>query len=428
MTQQRMAASILGINLPARVAALVSPAILAVLLAFALAAQAQTFTVLHSFRGQDGREPVAGLATDRAGNLYGTTIYGGQGNNGTVFRLTRRGSGWIFAPLYSFSGGNDGGEPDARVTIGPDGSLYGTTFAGGNRTCGYHSPCGVVFRLRPPATFCASVSCPWTEAVLYSFNPVSGGYNPSAEVTFDQAGNLYSTTYYGSLGSGCFGGDCGVVFELSPSQGGWTETVLHQFTISDGQLPYAGVVFDQAGNLYGTTEYGGGGIGTVFELSPSGDGWTHQILHTFHGSDGASPIGTLIFDTAGDLYGTTSGPGTVFQLTPSDGSWSFATTFDLPGNGEGPESGLVMDASGNLYGATTGGGAYNEGTIFKLSPSGAGWTYTSLHDFTGGPDGSLPYGPLVLDASGNIYGTASRGGDLNDCSSDGCGTVWEITP
>jgi len=434
--QQQIAASSLGINLRACVAALGPPAILAaVLLALAPAARAQNFTVLHTFSGPDGRAPVAGLVMDRAGNFYGTTIDGGRGNNGTVFRLSPRGSGWIFAPLYKFSGGSDGGGPEARVTIGPDGSLFGTTYAGGNQTCGFHSPCGVVFRLRPPATFCASISCPWTETVLYSFNSTTSGNNPTAEVTFDQAGNLYGTTFYGAPGSDCVEGACGVVFELSPSQGEWTESVLHQFTLDDGGLPWGTVIFDRAGNMYGVT-YGGGsaGFGTAYELSPSGNGWTEQVLHSFqYSNDGEFPIGNLIFDTAGNLYGTTSGgpsnsaAGTVFQLTPSNGNWTFATTFDLPGSGAGPESGLVMDASGNLYGATIGGGPYNEGTVFKLSPSGAGWTYTSLHDFTGGPDGGVPYGPLILDASGNIYGTASRGGDLNDCPI-GCGTVWEITP
>jgi len=192
--------------------------------------------------------------------------------------------------------------------------------------------------------------------------------------------------------------------------------------------PYAGVIFDQAGNLYGTTASGG----TPYQLTLSGSGWAENTLHTFqyHG-DGTFPYGGLIFDESGNLYGTTSideplNGGTVYELEPSSGNWAFALlhSFFFSGAGccPGPLGSLIIDTVGNLYGTTSGEGAHLEGNVFKLSPSNGGWTYTSLHDFTGGSDGGFPYGSLVFDANGNLYGTTSFGGAY-----DGV-VVFEITP
>jgi uncharacterized repeat protein (TIGR03803 family) len=412
-------------------------------MAFALAvamaspAQAQTFKVLYNFAGaQDGEYPWAGLTMDGAGNLYGTAVAGGNlGSNcpyngcGTVFKLSHKGSGWVFAPLYLFQGGYDGLGPGARVIFGNDGALYGTTTEGGN-TCYNDTTCGTVFRLAPSATACKTVLCPWNETVIYRFNGGSDGYQPQGDLTLDQAGNLYGTTQIGGI-PGCSGYSCGTVFELTPSGGGWTESVLYRFKdYDDGYFPYSGVIPDREGNLYGTTQ---GSNGTAFQLAPSGSSWTKTILHNFSYSDGVIPNG-LLFDSAGNLYGTTTAygvgdAGTAYELTPSGGSWNFDVLYAFAGTGgaDGPYAAVIMDPAGNLYGTTAGAGAYGYGSVFKLTPGDGGWTYTSLHDFTGGTDGRSPRSSLVLDASGNLYGTALEGG-TGKCDIWGCGVIFEITP
>ena len=389
-------------------------------------AQAQTFTVLHDFTGgQDGSQPVAGLTLDQAGNFYGTASAGGAGY-GTVFKLTHKHSAWTFGPLYSFGGGNDGAGPVARLVIGTNGTLYGSTAAGGGGSCSKiyeYSGCGSIFNLRPAAAACKTALCPWTETVLYRFAGGSDGAYPIGQLAFDQAGNIYGTTFdylqFGSLGT---------VFGLTPSGGGWTKSAVHRFNGSDGQYPTAGVIFDQSGNLYGTTYYGGAnGDGTVYQLTPSGSGWTENLLYSFqNGSDGENAAAGLIFDSSGNLYGGASaggsgGGGTVFQLTPSGGHWTLSVINSFTGSG-GPASSLVSDASGNLYGTTVEDGAHGAGSVFKLTFSGGGWTFTDLYDFTGGSDGANPFGGVTLDANGNLYGTTESGGTY------GYGVIWEITP
>jgi uncharacterized repeat protein (TIGR03803 family) len=195
------------------------------------------------------------------------------------------------------------------------------------------------------------------------------------------------------------------------------------------------VIFDKVGNLYGTTIYGGGSshIGTVFELSPSGSAWTEKVLYSFTGgSDGCEPYAGVIFDTSGNLYGATndadcSGGGTVFKLTPSNGGGTYSLVHSFtggcgPGCGCGPWGNLAIDGAGNLYGATLCDGPYNAGNVFELTPSGNSWIYTDLHDFTGGSDGGHAYTSVVIDGNGNLYGTTEEGGTKND------GAVWEITP
>ena len=411
-------------------------------------AQAQTYRVIHNFTGgnggRDGAIPENGLTRDNAGNLYGTTLHGGNGpctgddglsGCGTVFQLKHVGSGWIFNPIYNFGGGSDGAGPWGRVIFGPDGNLYGTTTAGGEGDCqnyGY-SGCGTVYRLSPPAHMCGAFSCPWTETTLYRFSGSLTGVLPNDTVVFDQSGSLYGTTYYGGLGRG-------VVYKLTLSGGGWTESVIYNFgSGGDAGGPLTGLTIDHAGNLYGTTNGGGGyGYGTVYGLTPSGSGWAENVLYSFqNGSDGGGSAAGLILDNSGNLYSATAlggagGGGVVFELTPSDGSWAFNLLYALPGSGgyEGPSDILAMDAVGNLYGTTQGNpsmGTY--GTVFKLTPSGGGWTYTALHVFPGGSDGSRPRSNVVFDANGNLYGTTSFGG-TGSCTGDnpGCGVVWEITP
>jgi len=420
-------------NVQSTTAKLASTLLFVLMVTLTQPAQAQTFTVLHEFTGGgDGSEPWAGVTVDAAGNVYGTATNGGYTGGtcemyhgcGTVFRLQRAGSGWAFNPLYTFHF-SDGASPFAGVIFGPDGTLYGTTFDGGGGG-------GTVYNLRPPATFCRTVLCPWTESVLRSFQTNGDdGVTPGfGNVAFDPAGHIFGTTVYG-------GGlaDGGTVFELAklPS-GSWSENIDYAFGYIDngggGSEPYDGVIFDNNGNLYTTTNYDGEyQCGTVAQLVNSLSGWTENILYTFTcRSDGGEPFGGLIFDQAGNLYGTTSGfvgSGTVFELTPSNGGWTFSVIYTFSSGGSW--AGLTMDAAGNLYG-TGGDGAYGYGAVFKLTRSNGGWTYSSLHDFTGGSDGGGSVGGVAFDAHGNLYGTTANGGEYQCAGGVGCGVVWEITP
>jgi uncharacterized repeat protein (TIGR03803 family) len=383
-------------------------------------AASPTFTVIKAFSGgADGDGPVSGLTMDQARNLYGVTDVGGTGDWGTAYRLTPSNGGWTHSVLYNFAGGNDGAQPQGRLAIGADGSLYGTTVNGGQGCLG--AGCGTAFNLKP------SISGDWMETVLYRFTEAGGGYFPNGDVILDQAGNLYGTT----------GGGDGVVYQLTPSNGNWTESILFSFDGgNDGSGSGAGLVFDNSGNLYGTTGFGGSQFsGTVFQLAPSGSGWTENVLYNFqHASDGNDPECSLIFDASGNLYGTTSdsgtgGGGTAFKLTPANNGWDFTLIYGFTGpSGSGPQGGLTLDANGNLYGATYTGGAYGYGAVFKLTPWSGGWTYTSLHDFTGGSDGGRPSSNVLLDSNGVLYGTAPDGGNPACDFGGGCGVVWEVTP
>jgi len=380
---------------------------------------------------------------DENGTLYGTTSGGGTGW-GTVFRLKPEGSGWIYSPLYLFQSAPDGHTPVARVIIGPNHTLYGTAEAGGSEEC--NGGCGTVFNLQPPPNACTSATCYWLETTVLRFGIGNGAF-PESEVIFDSAGNLYGTTYTGGGydrmggGSGCT--LCGAVYEMTPSGEGWTEKVLYsfagyQFGEADGAFPVGGLTFDSAGNIYGTTSsYGDCGFGIIFELAPNGSQWTEDILEQVC-NGGAMPTATMIRDASGTFYGSTQGEypgygtqhGSVFTLTHGSGGWQYTAIYTFPQTGGGPAGQLFMDNAGNLYGTTITGGIGNCsggcGTIFELSPSGGGWTYTELYQFTGGSDGAAPYSNLVQDADGNFYGTASAGGSSN-CTG-GCGVVFKFTP
>lgn len=409
-------------------------------------AGAQNLSVLHYFSDEyDGAEPLAGLTFDAQGNLYGTTygeVTAGGGlcpSEGTVFELSDHGSGWTLTSIAGFIGTcfdqQNGANPAGRVLFGPDSTLFGTTQRGGNPGCAGESGgpalnyggCGTVFSLH----VCRSPQCSWTLAYLFVFGENGAvGRDPSGDLLLDQAGDIF--------------GSAGVVYELMPSNGGWTESVLNQFAGgSGGSNPNGGLIADATGNLYGTTSEGGsmgcymgGGCGVVFKLTPSNGSWTETVLYTFTGgSDGGSPYSGLVFDQSGNLYGTTSrygagGGGTVFELSPSSGGgWDFSVLYSFMGSGScGPAASLASDASGNLYGTTVCGGANSKGNVFKLTRSGSGWTYNSLHDFTGGTDGALPYSNVIFDSVGSLYGTASAGGFVPRCEGFGCGVVWKITP
>ncbi len=408
---------------------------------FTSSSQAQTYTVLHNFSGgADGANPHAGITIDGAGNLDGTALAGGLGF-GTVFRLNYS-QDYAFGVLYAFTGGSDGALPYNGVVVGPDGALYGSTYLHGGNGCGGNG-CGNVFSLRPRATICKALLCPWIETSLYTFTGGSDGSEPTqgTNVIFDNAGNIYGTTASG----GVYGQ--GTVYKLTHSGNGWAESVIHDFGApGDGIQPLHSVVLDARGNLYGTTSFGGANSdGVVFQLVPSGSGWTENILVSFSLSESAGgiPFAGLLIDQAGNLYGATSanaqgggpptgygGGGAVFELIPSGGSWKLKVlyNFPIPGGGYhcGPYGNLVMDAAGNLYGITYSDGVYGYGSVFKLAPASGQWTYTSLHDFCSGgwpcSDGELPSGDLTMDANGNFYGTASTGG------TNGYGVVWKITP
>ena len=397
----------------------VAAAALVSLLSLTVAAYAQTLTVLHNFANSaDGGTPVAGITFDQQGRIYGTAESGGSHQDGVVYRLVREGGGWIFSPLYSFgSQEHDGANPYARVLFGPDGLLYGTTFNGGAENS------GTVFSLRPPATACKAALCPWLETVLYSFTGGADGSGPVyGDLSFDQAGNIYGTTVAGGSSGG------GVVFKLTRSGGSWTESALWNFTGgTDGAAPYSGVISDSDGNLYGTTSGGGSNFsGTVYELSPTQSGWSETTLYSFTGEygDGA---GGLIMDAHGNLFGLAgsffNAASGAYELTPQNGTWFFTLLQSFANEYTGPVAAPAFDSHGNLYGPLPTDGSDGEGEIFKLTPSGSQWIYSPFYQFSfSANSGVVPIGAVTFDANGNMYGTASSGG------TGGYGTVWEITP
>ncbi len=321
--------------------------------------------------------------------------------------------------LYKFTGGYDGGIPYSGLVFDTAGNLYGTTTYGG--TAVFY---GAVFEL-------THVNGKWREHVLYSFKGGKDGSYPQSRVVFDGAGNLYGTTSYG----GTYG--FGTIFELKPTNGRWKESVLYAFKGSsenDGEYPWGGVTIDKAGNLWGTTQLGGSGTqicpngcGTVYKLTHSTRGWKETLLYIFTGQngDGAGASSGLTFDRAGHLFGTTeqggsTGYGTVYELAHSKSGWKESVLYEFSGttDGAGPNSGLIMDSSGNLYGTTNYGGTSGWGTVFELEHSSTGWTEKVLYSFVTGE--GFPGGNLVFDQSGNLYGAESAVG----C----CGAVFELAP
>jgi uncharacterized repeat protein (TIGR03803 family) len=375
------------------------------------------YKVLHTFTGSDGAGPYGGVTLDQKGNLYGTTAGGGA--CGTVFRLKSQTNGrWKETVLYQFGSSHDPCDPWSSVIVDEQQNIYATTVGGG----AYYY--GTVFEL-------TRGSHGWTDSVLYSFGTQSGdGGEPKGGLVRDMSGNLYGTAPNGGS----------TAFQLTPDSDGWSETVLHRFGVKkgDGAAPYAGLILDSAGNLYGTTSGGGigcgsEGCGTVYEIEHTGSGWKEHVLHAFdnNGKDGYTPGGgALVMDGSGNLYGTTETGGccggTVFKLTPdSPGRWKETILYNFkPGaNGWFPGAGVVMDKAGNLYGTTDDGGtSCSCGVVYKLAPGNNGkWAYTVLHRFRGF-DGAIPTGNLILDDKGNLYGGTVLGGPLND------GVVFELTP
>jgi uncharacterized repeat protein (TIGR03803 family) len=365
--------------------------------------------------------------TVRASVLYGTTL--------CTRDCTGNGTVYQLAPVGSnwyftpISLLSAGGEtPLARVVFGPDNHLYGTTFGGGPQ--GY----GAVFSLTPRPTICPTANCFWTEKVLHLFTGSPDGDGPEGgDLVWDQAGNIYGTTLYGGTSS------LGTVYQMTKSGDNWTEAPIYSFTGPDGEQPGASVILDGNGNVFGTTIEGGlYGAGTVFELTYNiSSGWTENVLYNFQNlDDGQQPLAGLAMDSAGNLYGATTdggsgGGGTVFELSPVGNTWTFTVIYGFsgqPGKNCGPRASLNMDNSGNLYGTTFCDGANNLGSVFKLTSTQDGWEYTSLHDFAGGTDGSYSFSNVTIDAGGTLYGTAEAGGNLTCNPPLGCGTVWMIKP
>jgi uncharacterized repeat protein (TIGR03803 family) len=361
--------------------------------------QAQTLKVLYSFAGQpDGAAPHAGLVRDKAGNFYGTTLYGGAFNFGTVFEVNSSGTETI---LYSFTGSpGDGAYPYAGLIRDAAGNFYGTTSYGGA------SNHGTVFKLTPSGT----------ETVLHSFNGKSDGAVPYGGLIRDKAGNLYGTTYF----SGTYG--YGTLFKVTRNG---TATVLHRFAggAKDGALPnYTGLLMDKSGNVYGVTMEGGtSNLGVVYKFNKRNG---LVVLHSFAGgvNDGCYPFGTLIQDATGTLYGTTDScgsleNGTVWQITSSGKE---TVLHHFTGNdGSSPLVGVIRDDLGNLYGTTEYGGDSNVGTLYQLGSNGS---LTVLRSFYYNTDGGYLVGDLIRDVQNNIYGTAL------DYGPKGHGSVWQWSP
>ena len=344
-------------------------------------------TVLYNFCEDtcpQGSSPQSALILDSDGNLYGTTAGGGTYGSGTVFELSPApGGGWIESVLYSFcaiTNCADGKGPTASVIFGERGRLYGTTSDGGQNQCN-GSGCGVVFELERSS----NNNGPWSETVLYAFTGGNDGGSPIAGLVSDSFGRLYGTTWLGGAQS------VGVVFELTPVSGAWNESVLHTFcsaaSCSDGSNPWASLILGTDGSLYGTTIAGGktslaaaSGYGVVFRLTPTAGAWSESVLHAFDGTDGRAPYAGVILDSLGNLYGTTAlggdyscnsvyGCGLVFALRPSSGgNWNEAALVVFSGGNEGlgPYANLVMDPQGHLYGTTEYNGPRGLGTVFEL--------------------------------------------------------------
>jgi hypothetical protein len=400
------------------------------LIAFAPRSYAQySESILHNFgaTSSDGDQVVGGVIVDAAGNLYGTAQQGGVDQNGIVYELSPSVGGWLETILYSFTGKSDGGWPSSSVILDAAGNLYGTGYFGGAQSPNC-SPlgCGVVYELSP------SVGGGWVQTVIHTFHGGVSGNGPFAGLTMDAAGNLYGTAAYGGLGYG-------LVYELSPSSAGWQYKPIHAFTNgADGNEPEAGVTLDAAGNLYAATLYGGktetlcpNGCGAIIKLTPTAGGiWTGSLVHDFDGADGTSPGGAVALDSAGNVYASTllggpDGVGTVIELSPSGSGWQKTRIYDFytkDGAGYSPDCSLVLDSSGNVFG-TTQVGAGTGGSVFELSPaSGGTFTVKVLHAFSSSNDGTKSHSGVVFDSAGNIYGSTADGGLYNK------GTVYELTP
>lgn len=389
----------------------------------------------------------------------GSSSCGGAFQCGTVFHLTppiEKGGAWNETVLYVFKGraNKDGETPAGGIVIDAAGNLYGTTGYGGTGPCtllGSTVGCGTVYEVSPPA----KQGDPWTEMVLYNFQGGQDGYVPSGDLVFDRMGNLYGVTLFGG-GKGTNCGDslypnCGTVWRLSPPKtkgGAWKEKVLHRFAgVPDGAWPNGGLVLDSIGAVYGTTFDGGYncphtsvGCGTAFQLTPptkEGGVWTEKLIHVFKdGNDGGGPSPGLSFGPDGALYGGAQngmkGGGVIYRLAPTvGGQWKETVVYEFSSNTYGYiPSVSFFDLKGVLYGTTYDVPDHGPGTIFRLlaGVDDIAWNLTYLYYFTGPPEGAFPFSRLAVDRSGRIYGATLEGGTSSNCSFHGCGIVFELRP
>jgi hypothetical protein len=377
--------------------------------------------ILYSFPGgSDGASPIGTMIFDNAGNLFGLAGGGGANNNGVVFKLTPSGTGgWTESVIYNFLYPN---YPGSTLIFDSSGNLYGTFPGGGS------AGCGAIYQLTPEQ-LAPQPGGHWTENILFSFPCETKGAYPVGLAFDPVTGNLYGTASSGgTVNDGTF-------FELTPVVGGgWSFSVIHTFGFGyDGKSPNGPLTLDSAGNIYGTTNLGGNyNNGTVFKLTHGTNGWMGKVLYDFTGGDnGAYPLAGVIFDQQGNLYGSTQqggddDVGVVYQLTPTKGKWSIQVIHNFTGglDGGNPTSfNLAIDSAGNLYGETLFGGLYGYGNAYELTPTTGGeWTETTLHSFADTSDGEYPEGGLTLNSSGKLFGTAGGGGI------DGYGVVFEIKP
>jgi uncharacterized repeat protein (TIGR03803 family) len=385
------------------------------------AGKAATTDVIYSFGGEDdGEYTDTDIAIDAAGNLYGTSVLGGDFGGGTVWQLSPVGNGWVHTVLYNFTGGVDGGEPYKGVTLDGAGNLYGTAVTGGSGSC--EGGCGVTYQLTKSGDT-------WTQRVIHAFTGGADGSGPGARVAVDKRGNLYGMTPTGGANG------LGVIYLLRPkASAGWSFRVIHTFTGgSDGSSGSAGKMVFRGGRVFGAATAGGNhSAGAIFQLTPTQTGeWDFKTLYSFQGApDGVFPYGAVLFDSAGNIYGTTyyggtNGIGAVYKLIPTtSGEWNETVLYSFQNGNDGNSSisNLVFDAAGNLYGTTSEGGL-GSGTIFQLTPGPNGtWTESIPHSFQGTPDGAFPYAGMVGDGLGNFFGATVHGGD------DGDGTIYRFTP
>ena len=381
--------------------------------------------VIFNFSQQQGGGN--GLAIDRAGNLYGTTPNGGNNSSGFAYKLAHFAS-WILDPLFSFVGGNNGGQPTGAI-IGPNGTLYGGAQGGiANCDAGGNQYCGLVFNLTPPPTACRTALCGWNENVPYRFSSENDGAGVINVSASDQQGNLYGTTTAGGAS------DAGTVFELTPSGSGWTKTTLYSFTGGHNGTTPTQVLAGNDGNLYGVASGGAFNGGVVFQLTPSGGQWSESVLHPF-GLEGDSVPAYLVQDSAGNLYGIAENEpnlsGVIFTLQKTNSGWLFYhylvhhdNEFDVLNN-------LAIDATGKVYGTGYDGTQIasrrrfgfqqnHDSYIFQAFYASDGWHYQDLSYLTNQVLDSS--GNLALDPGGNLYGTTG------DCGSNNSGTVWQLSP
>ena len=378
-------------------------------------AWAKNGAILANLSPDNGGSPMASPVFDSAGNLY-FSAYGYATGHGSVVEASPTAAGqWNISDIHAFAGSPaDGAHPESSLVFDAAGNLYGTTLYGGTWRV------GTVFKLAPAG------NGQWTESIIYNFG--TNASLPTSGVVFDSAGNLYGEA---SLGVGA--GE-GVVYELSPAGNGtWTETIVYNFSApGDGVFPFGDLAIDDSGNLYGTTGNGGSvDKGTVFRLSPGAGGWTETILYDFSADrDGNGPSGVTL-DSAGNLFGTTyrggmHKGGRLFELSPASGLWQETVIHDFGWaiDGACPRGRPVIDSAGNLYGATYGGGTSGEGIVYELSPiTGGGWKEKILHQFPYDAfDGFFPESGPILDSLGNLYGVTPDGGKL------GVGVAYRITP